>query len=141
MCCYRFLMFAVLIHVLARPAAGRCRILCRFGPWGEERDDQVELTARVHDREEERGAGAELGSLRGEEGQDDDRLSSFAPSSTEEAERRDDEFAAEGALAGTDWQVRLGGLIFATAAMVSYAAVSRPPSFLLQFLRPSVTLY
>ena len=107
-----------------------------------EDDDQVELTARVRDREEERGAGAELGSLRGEEGQDDERLSSFAPSSsTEEAERRDDEFAAEGALAGTDWQVRLGGLIFATAAMVSYAAVSRPPSFLLQFLRPSVTLY
>jgi hypothetical protein len=98
----------------------------------------VELTARVRDPEEERGASAELG--RGE-GQDDDRLSSFAPSSsTEEAERRDDDFAAEGALAGTDWQVRLGGLIFATAAMVSYAAVSRLPPLLLRFLCPSVTL-
>jgi hypothetical protein len=27
-------------------------------------------------------------------------------------------FISEGALAGTDWQVRLGGLIFATTAMV-----------------------
>ena len=34
----------------------------------------------------------------------------------EEEPGREDEFAAEGALAGPDWQARLGGLVFATTA-------------------------
>ena len=83
-------------------------------------DDQVELTA-VGNREVERGA--EEGPETGRGDRDDDaNSSSRAPSPT--GGGGDDGFAAEGALAGTDWQVRLGGLIFATTGMVSSAAAS-----------------